>query len=704
MSNTGVRQRGAFKTGRKGLREITRPGQKRGRNEVEESVENAEDSEDEEGSDGVPDEEEDPEQRKGQVYDALLTLLKSEHPEKRAKKKKTEQKSTKTKPSPKDEDESEDEEESEDEQQAIEGGLEDEVSGEEADSDVSDLEDSEDESDPFESHFNKYDEKHLEDLDKGLAARTVKYKTIKKDVTESESVIFSKPCLEGEEMEPLKGKQSLNSYFVKQKLKIASGFHDTELPLTPIQKELVDPMFQYKDVLYEYENYADEEEYRELYSLHVLNHVYKTRDRILKDNQKLQDNADLELLDQGFTRPKVLIVVPTKDVAYNVVKKIMNKSGLDQFDKKSKFEDQFFEDALPPASKPKSFQHIFKGNTNDFFVLGLKFTRKSMKLYANFYQSDIIICSPLGIQLILENTDKKKRQDDFLSSIEVMVIDQLHSIEYQNIMHISTIFQHINKIPEQQRDTDFSRIRMWYINEQAKYFRQTMVFTKYISPYANSILNGKCRNLAGRWKNHRKILPENSSIGKLGLKVRQIFQRFDLAGGSALDEPDYRFKFFTSVIIPSIVKSTGYEDGILLYIPEYTDFIRVRNYLKERTTILFGEINEYSDQKQLTSNRARFQQGKIKVLLYTERLHHFRRYEIKNVKSVIFYKPPGNPEFYSEVVRNIGKNVFLGNCDINISTVRCVYSKMDSISLERIVGSRRAAVLTHGQNEVYEFK
>ena len=231
-----------------------------------------------------------------------------------------------------------------------------------------------------------------------------------------------------------------------------------------------------------------------------------------------------------------------------------------------------------------------------------------------------------------------------------------------------------------------------------------MVFTKYISPYANSILNGKCRNLAGRWKNHRKILPENSSIGKLGLKVRQIFQRFDLAGGSALDEPDYRFKFFTSVIIPSIVKSTGYEDGILLYIPEYTDFIRVRNYLKERTTILFGEINEYSDQKQLTSNRARFQQGKIKVLLYTERLHHFRRYEIKNVKSVIFYKPPGNPEFYSEVVRNIGKNVFLGNCDINISTVRCVYSKMDSLSLERIVGSRRAAVLTHGQNEVYEFK
>lgn len=310
----------------------------------------------------------------------------------------------------------------------------------------------------------------------------------------------------------------------------------------------------------------------------------------------------------------------------------------------------------------------------------------------------------MGIQLILENTDKKKRQDDFISSIELMVIDQLHSIEYQNMAHITTIFQHINKIPDQQRDADFSRIRMWYINEQASFFRQTMIFTKYVSPFANSLLNGKCRNLAGRWKNHRKVAPEKSSIGQLGLKVRQIFQRFDLAGASGVDEPTYRFKFFTSVIIPSILKSTGYEDGILIYIPDYTDYIRARNYLKEKTTIIFAEINEYSDQKQLTSNRAQFQHGKAKVLLYTERLHHFRRYEIKNVKSVIFYKPPTNPEFYQEVVRYIGKNVFLGNCDINISTVRCLYSKMDSLALERVVGTKRAAVLTHGQNEVYEFK
>lgn len=696
------------KSGRKQLREITRAGQKRVRYDDEATVadltpDNESDSDNAEPS--VAAEREDVEQHRGQAYNALLTLLKSEHPERKHKSNKKIKKDSQRA----EEDSPENDGiNSEDEQQNIENALDD-VSGgvvdeEDMEDSLSDVDESEDESDPFESHFSKYSESRLYAFDKGFKDKTVKYKSSKTDVSEEESLIYSKPCLDDEEVLPVKGKQTLSSYFIKQKLKLANDFQNNGLPLTEIQKELVDPMFQYKDMLYEYDDYADEDQYRDLYSLHALNHVYKTRDRILKNNQKLQENNDEELLDQGFTRPKVLIVVPTRDAAHKIVRKIMEKSGLDQFDKKSKFEDQFFEDSLPPTSKPTSFQHIFQGNTNDFFVLGLKFTRKSLKIYSNFYQSDIIICSPLGIQLILENTDKKKRQDDFLSSIEVMIIDQLHSIEYQNAMHVTTIFQHINKIPEQQREADFSRIRMWYINEQAKFFRQTIVFTKYISPFANSILNGKCRNLAGRWKNHRKIKPEQSSIGQLGLKVRQIFQRFDLAGGTALDEPDYRFKFFTSVIVPSIVKSTGYEDGILLYIPDYTDFIRVRNYLKEKTTIIFGEINEYSNQKQLTSNRARFQHGKVKVLLYTERLHHFRRYEIKNVKSVIFYKPPGNPEFYSEVVRNIGKNVFLGNCDINISTVRCIYSKMDGLSLERVVGSKRAAVLAHGQNEVYEFK
>ncbi|KAL3233402.1 U3 small nucleolar RNA-associated protein 25 [Nakaseomyces bracarensis] len=693
------------KRGRKEMRSIRRAGgSKRAKYDELNAEETGEGVVTEVGrADEVEDEqevdEEDEDTGKEQVYNALLTILKSEHKEeKKRKPERVEEESTMN--------EEMDEEEQIDEAFAEEDEEEEEDDDENEDDDELDSDD--EERDPFDTHFNNTDSALVDQLSSAFDKREIKYRSIKKKITESEEAIFSVPRKVGD-TEPIQDptiKNSIGSYFLKKRLRIHNNLMDSKADsLTKLQKKLVDPMFQYKDILYQYDSYEkDEDEYRELYALHVLNHVYKTRDKIIKNNQKLQDNPDVELLDQGFTRPKVLIIAPTRDAAYHIVSKIIDKSGLDQVDKKGKFKDQFYDSSFPPNSKPKSFQHVFKGNTNDFFVLGVKFTRKAIKLYSNFYQSDIIVCSPLGLQMIVENTDKKKRQDDFLSSVEVTIIDQFHSIEYQNYTHLFTIFEHLNKIPTQQHDADFSRIRMWYINEQAKLFRQTMIFTKYTSPTANSLLNIKCKNIEGKWKNHKLISSDESSIGSLGLKVRQIFQRFTPMSNSVADEPDYRFKFFTSVIIPNITKTTGYDDGTLIYIPEYSDYIRVRNYLKDKTSILFGDINEYSEQRQLTSNRSLFNQGRIKVLLYTERLHHYRRYEIKGVKNVVFYKPPGDPEFYKEVVRFIGKTVFLGNADLNISTVRCCYSKIDGLALEKIVGTKRAGVLTHGQNEVYEFK
>ncbi|SCU89753.1 LAFA_0E20604g1_1 [Lachancea sp. 'fantastica'] len=652
-----------------------------------------------------------------EAYAALLTLLKAEH----GKEKKTTKKQHKevvdaeAAHSQQNAEESGSENE-ETEETAIESALVDEQDDdEEADVadeaiDNEDNSDDENQTDSLENHFNSVPQKVIDDFDAGFKSKKVRYRSTKVATdSASEEFIYSKPVLSDDPSARISAPSlahSLRPHFIKQKLRIHNNLMESDDErLTPLQKKIVDPIFQYQDLRYEYDDYNLEPEYRDLYTLHILNHIYKTRDRILKNNQRLQENPDLELLDQGFTRPKVLIVVPTRDTAYRIITKIIEKSGIDQVDKKGKFRDQFYQSSSAPEYKAKSFQHVFNGNTNDFFVLGVKFTRKAIKLYSNFYQSDIIICSPLGLQLIIENTDKKKRQDDFLSSIELLVIDQLHSIEFQNVLHLSSIFEHINKIPQQQHDADFSRIKMWYINDQAKLLRQSLIFTRFSSPFSDSLVNGKCRNYSGRWKNHLTVSPEKSSLGQLGMRTRLIFQRFDLASGnSAIEEPDYRFKFFCSVVVANIVKSTGYEDGILLYIPDYTDFIRVRNYLREKTSILFGDINEYSEPRQVNANRSLFQQGRTKVLLYTERLHHFRRYDIKGVKTVIFYKPPSNPEFFEEVVRFLGKSAFLGVADLNISVVRCLYSKLDGLALEKIVGTERAAVLTRGPNDSYEFK
>lgn len=85
--------------------------------------------------------------------------------------------------------------------------------------------------------------------------------------------------------------------------------------VSKLDSVLLQPILNYEDVNYQYKSYINKS-YRKLYALHALNHIYKTRDRIIKNSAKLhqaaESNQDLELRDQGFTRPKVLILLPSR--------------------------------------------------------------------------------------------------------------------------------------------------------------------------------------------------------------------------------------------------------------------------------------------------------------------------------------------------------------------------------------------------------
>ncbi|XP_060196243.1 protein NUCLEOLAR FACTOR 1-like, partial [Lycium barbarum] len=188
------------------------------------------------------------------------------------------------------------------------------------------------------------------------------------------------------------------------------------------------------------------------YIMHSLNHIFRTRDLVKKNEAKLaklQENVKANVLnnesflDRGFTRPKVLILLPLASVAFRVVKRLIDltppkyKSNVEEHERFYRefgagvSEDKEDEDAteipeLKRTSKPSDFQALFGGNNNDHFMIGIKFTRRSIKLYGDFYSSDMIVASPLGlITKIGEAELYKDKNVDYLSSIEVIFVGKV---------------------------------------------------------------------------------------------------------------------------------------------------------------------------------------------------------------------------------------------------------------------------------------
>lgn len=638
----------------------------------------------------------------GKAYDALLTLLNADHKQAKPSKKSSNLKA-------------------EDDDDDI-AGLNVEENDDEIDSEESETEEIEEveenenilSKDPFELHFNLVTDDFIEAKVKAIGEMQ-KWQFAAKEKIDKLPYTSTLQISPGEQINTavVSTSNQFEDYTSIKKRIYDAYLSNYSSKLSPLDQSLLHNLLSYRDINYPTRTYKNST-YRKLYITHVLNHVFKTRDRVLKNNDKLHSyqnelkkgtlkpgTQEPEFRDQGFTRPKVLILLPTRNSAYEVVEQLIKLSGSDQQENRKKFKAQFYEEGQPPESKPDDFRHIFKGNSNDFFSIGLKFTRKSVKLYSSFYSSDILIASPIGLSMILEDPKQSKRQYDFLSSIEVLVIDQANQIEMQNWDHIGTVLKYVNKIPKDFHGADFSRIRMWAINDHARFLRQTLVFSEFLTPSVNSTIS-KSQNIAGKVRYRPEITSQTCIMNSIGLKIKQIFQRFESPDPQSSYEA--RFKFFINSVLPSITKQTSYEDGLLIYIPSYFDYVRVKTYMKNNTKFYFATIDEYSSQSKVARARHGFQTGKIKMLLYTERMHHFRRFEIAGVKNVLIYEPPSNPLFYKELLRFVGKSVFDSKADIDLSFVKTIYSKWDAVTLERIVGNERAPVLCNSLNEMYEFR
>nr|CAD7194998.1 unnamed protein product [Timema douglasi] len=476
-------------------------------------------------------------------------------------------------------------------------------------------------------------------------------------------------------------------------------------PLTPLQKELFSIVNNYQDLFYPERNLSNGEEVRFIYCLHAVNHVLKTRLRILHHNAKLsrKDDVPEEFRDQGLVRPKVLIIVPFKDSALRVVKMIMDILIPDEkanVMNKNRFLNEFSgsELIMPKKNpKPEDYEATFTGNTDDTFRIGLTVTKKSLKLYADFYSADIIVASPLGLRVIVGAEGESERDYDFLASIEILVLDQTEIFFMQNWDHLLHILEHLHLQPRESHGTDFARVRSWAVNGWTRYYRQSMVFSSLTLPEMNSLFNKKCRNYAGKVRVINPVI--SGTICQVVVQLPQVFQK--LQASSSLQLIEARFDYFVKKVLPQ------YKDSImshvLVFIPSYFDYVRIRNYFK-REDMSFVQICEYSKENKIARARDMFFHDEAHFLLYSERFHFFNRLRIKGIRHILFYQPPTFPHFYSEMcnlMQEANQSRHSG-ADSNM-TVTVLYSKYDVQQLAAVVGTERASRMVTSERNVHMF-
>ncbi|KAG5939832.1 rRNA-binding ribosome biosynthesis protein utp25 [Claviceps monticola] len=662
----------------------------------EEQDENVEDTDSENEDD----------QSAARPYMALLQSF-TESSSHKAKRRKLEHNAPSEQSAPEKMDQKMDDSDTEEREDVDEADAEDDLEKEgEQHEDEPDSEDDEDVTDPFDTHYAHPDDAKVDKAVKAIKdeswttsralVSTLRATVMTVDSEASDSsndkAVIPQPC----ELEGLKLKQKLQETAAKKMDKLDA----TERAILPL-------LFGYKDIFYCDRTVKNAGRLQQAVCLHALNHVFKTRDRVIKNNYRLAkegQDTELELRDQGFTRPKVLFLLPTRNSCAKMIDIIKNLCDTDQQENRKRFDESYVEKENNfSQDRPEDFKDLFEGNDDDMFRIGVKFTRKTIKYFSQFYNSDILFASPLGLRMAIGSEEEKKKPDfDFLSSIEMVIADQADALLMQNWEHVEYIFEHLNLQPKDAHGCDFSRLRTWYLEDWAKYFRQTIVLSAFNTPELVELQRVHCHNRAGKIR----LQPEYQGvIQQLGIKAKQTFSRFQ---SSSVDkDPDARFEYFVSAIVPTLVKRAKDASGTLLFIPSYLDFVRVRNYFANSvimSNVTFGAVSEYTDVPEASRARSHFLSGRHRVLLYTERAHHFRRYQFRGVQRVIFYGLPENHIFYRETA---GEFLSKSEQDLRIEpgqgTVRVLFSKYDVMKLERIVGSKRVGKMIQERGDTFDF-
>lgn len=500
---------------------------------------------------------------------------------------------------------------------------------------------------------------------------------------------------------------------------------------------------------------AHEDAARALVIAHSVAHVLRCRARILRHDAVAHDDGvtvedEATLRDQGFSRARVLIILPMRNIAYDVIKLVLllaggkrDGKGAMKFLNQDRFETDFAperedsdmagDDELgvsDPAAvirsrwnKPADYTRLFRGNVDDDFKMGISFAKKSIKLYSDFYDSDIIFASPLGLRRASAEKaaghdkhtkvmrEKRKREEDtewktgidskvekrvhdendngFLSSIEICILDGANVLSMQNWDTLKRTVGMLNKMPSSTRETDFSRVREWCLEGLMSKFRQTIVLSRYRKSDTMALFR-EFTNHAGKVQ-LIEVPREHGSMSDVAVDMRQSFFSVDGVQSPA-DSSERRLKFFFQETFPAVRALV--ESQVFLIVPNYMDFVRVRNRLvkisEEDPSFRFASMCEYSRGKEVSRARDRFFDRTVSLVVMTERFHFYWRHWIRGGNTIVWFGLPENSQFYPEILNMTAEAAEEGRFVQSIA----LYDKFDEFCLERIVGQKRCRKMT----------
>jgi len=335
----------------------------------------------------------------------------------------------------------------------------------------------------------------------------------------------------------------------------------------------------------------------------------------------------------------------------------------------------------------------------------------NIKLFAEFYHSDIIVASPIGLNIAISRNDDGDGDDDeeaeadvdFLSSIDVCLIARSDVLLMQNWDHVNSILNSLNKQPKKISDIDFSRVRNYFLDGHGSNWRQLIVVSQFTDPYILSTFRRYAKNVEGQLKIREKVPSDDASICNVMVHVKKVFQR--VACQTVSEAGSSRLRYFSDHILPKLMRLK--QNHTLIYIPSYFDFIAVRNLLLKREAD-FVSVTEYARVSEVSRGRARFLQGRKSIMLYTGRAHFFLRHKIKGARHLIFFGLPEYADFFSAVVNMLNEGLSgteEDGDDISRMPMSCLalYTKFDAHPLERIVGTSHADKMIRGEKSSYLF-